>query len=328
MAENVFWKVLEARRAYFNARFAQAEITRPNLDGDAFLLVLRDLVAPVVEAVAQQQAEAALVVGQHLYDLALDLFADGLLTPKGVITNVWNGVLPQLATFLVQEPQRVSGSVVNAAYNISQIEGARPQEWMELALALAPRCDKVSTFLQAGQVAAWRAGMAHYRLGALQILKTLDADLVRVIFGLESPPDAAALHHALSVNPWYDPARSGAPGTLKIVKRVGKFRGFGGAFLTPPRVFWTGEGFVTTDGADEYLLMADAFGATLHRTTDPRKANIASPFKLHSNGKVTFEKASVTLPELADATSSAANQTTLAVTSGLTHAISLVALAA
>src|SRR4051812_29373055 len=120
MTETAFRRVLEARRGYFNARFAQVQVTHPDLDGDAFLKVLRQEVAPVMEAVSFVKAESALIVGQTLYDLALDLFADGLLGREGVLAQVWRELLPSLASLLVQAPQRVAASVLNGAYNISQ----------------------------------------------------------------------------------------------------------------------------------------------------------------------------------------------------------------
>lgn len=328
-----FSHLLQARRGYFNARFAQTQVTHPDLDGDAFLNVLRESVAPVVQAVAQANPDTMLVVGQHLYDLALDLFADGLFTGGSIVEHVWRGLLPLLAPFLIQQPQRVAASVINAAYNISQTPDARPQEWINTMRALAPLCANAGILLQAGQVAAWRAGMAQYRLGALQILKTLDVFLAHTIFGLDANsrnPDVSELHYALMANPWYDPT-DGRPQTadrkrIQIVKRVGAFRGFGGTFLSPPHVTWTAQGFVAGDGTENYLVMADVFGAVLVRTEKTKTESASLPFKLSRDGTVAVNGISAKFPELANATSSAGNQNTLAVTTDLSYAICLVAL--
>ncbi len=342
-----FLRVLAARRAYFNARFAEKLLTRPDLDGDAFLNGLREYVVPVVEAVAQIKDDAALVVGQILYDIALDLFADGLLVSYGTnavsfpaavnvaavnvaanvqyVMRVWSELLPHTAPFLIQQPQRVAASLVNAAYNLSQTPAARPLQWIEIMRALVPLCAEAETFLQAGQVAAWRAGMAHYRLGALQILKTLDEKMAGAIFGVDAV-DVNALHYALMANPWHLPGTERTPlRSLQIVKRVGAFCGFGGTFLAPPRVMWTNEGFVARDGDENYLVFADAFGATLHRVEQTRAENIASPFKLNREGVVSAKGLTMKFPELANATSFAANQNTLAVTTELTHTVYVVA---
>lgn len=325
-----FQSVLAARRGYFNARFAEAQVTHPDLDGDAFLEVLERDVTPVVEAVREAQSDATLLAGQTLYDLALDLFAQGMLNRGAVLTQVWDELLPKLAPFLVKQPQRIAASVLNGAYNISQTQGARPAEWIAQMGKLVPLCADAEQLLKAGQVAAWRAGMAQYRLGALQILKTLDGKLARVLFGLESDatgPDTDALHYALMANPWYDPtAKQNGARDLQIVKRVGGFRGFGGVFVAPPRVAWTKQGFVATDGKENYALMADAFGAALGHIEAAKAETTAMPFKLSREGQVSLGDVTKNFPELANATSATSNQTTLAVTTDLTYAIYLVAL--
>lgn len=334
MTETSLARILKGRRGDFNARFAEKQITHPDLDGDAFLELLRQEVAPVMEAVGQVKAESALVVGQVLYDVVLDLFADGLLARDGVLAQVWRELLPSLASLLVQEPQRVAASVLNGAYNISQTSGARPAQWIAVMRGVAPLCADAETFLRAGQMAAWRTGMAQYRLDALQILKGLDGNIARVIFGLDadaSEPDTSALHYALMANPWYVPVDSGQPTAdkkeLRVVKRVGAFRGFGGTFVGTPRVSWTRAGFVASDGSENYLLMADAFGATLHRIEKVNAESTAMPFKLGKDGTVRFGEVTGKFPELANATSSTANQTTLAVTTELSYGVYLIALA-
>lgn len=358
MIKVAFAKVMEARRGYFNARFAQAQVTRPDLEGDAFLDVLRAYVAPIVEAVASVQESAAPATCQHLYEIALDLFAQGLLVPHThpraanvtgrvvqTLDEVWRELLPALAPFLAEEPQRVAAAVLNAAYNLAQTPDARPQEWIVILYVLAPHCKDVDTLLRAGQVAAWRSGMAQYRLSALPVLKTLDAPVARLIFGLGMDavePNSEQLHHALMANPWYVPWGDERPrtndergtvdhgqqantGGIEIVRRVGMFRGFGGTFIKPPQVVWTEAGFVASDGEGDYLITADAFGGTLHRTVDAKKARTNTPFRLGESGEVSVNGMTRTFPELANATSSAGNQTTLAVTTGLSHAVYFVA---
>ena len=336
MMESDFSRVLQARRGYFNARFAEKQIAQPQLDADVFLNILREQVAPVVQAVAALDADSALVAGQNLYDLALDLYAQGLLGPAArtsILSTAWQEFFPSIAAFIVQQSQRVPASLCNALYNLAQTPGARPDEWMQNMRAVASFCADAEVFLRAGQVAAWRAGMAHYRLSALSILKTLDAKVARTLFGLDADaaqPDTAALHYAFVANPWHNPALANQSATsqnkIQILKRAGAFRGFGGLFLSPPRVMWTRDGFVARDGDNSFLLFVDAFGATFHRVENVSNANVSSAFKLEKNGRVKNDKLSADFPELANATSSAANQTTLAVTTELTHAIYLIGL--
>jgi hypothetical protein len=73
--------------------------------------------------------------------------------------------------------------------------------------------------------------------------------------------------------------------------------------------------------------MADVFGATFHRA-DIKVSSLktSSPFTINKAGSVSFGKTSRAFPELANANSSAGNNTTLAVTTPFSHAVYLIAL--
>jgi hypothetical protein len=124
-------------------------------------------------------------------------------------------------------------------------------------------------------------------------------------------------------------AEPGAPRRLQLVRRVGAFRGFGGLFMAPPMVICPSGQFVVSDGTGHWLLCADRFGATFHRSAAPLNgpAAMSEPFyRLDTRGKVTRGRHSATFPELAGSQSSAADGATLAVTTPLSHAVYLVAL--
>src|SRR5262249_15653263 len=104
------------------------------------------------------------------------------------------------------------------------------------------------------------------------------------------------------------------------------FRGFGGLFLAPPTIGALGSQFIVRDGDNRWLLTADLFGATFHRTDDAKLVQGSGPFQLDRSGKVSLGRASKVFTELADFTSLAANETTLAVTIPLSHAVYLIAL--
>jgi hypothetical protein len=141
--------------------------------------------------------------------------------------------------------------------------------------------------------------------------------------------------HQLMADPWLDPAQAvrGKPDAqhLHLVGRVGAFRGFGGAFIRPPQVTCPGGQFVASDADQHWLLHADRFGATLHRLaalpTEP--PIMAAPlFKVGLGGKVSRGAHQAVFPDLVVSHSSAANTSTLAVTTPLSHAVYLIALVA
>jgi hypothetical protein len=151
--------------------------------------------------------------------------------------------------------------------------------------------------------------------------------------GKNGPPINALLDR-LRADPWWRPTSDSRSGPLtreadlQIVSRIGAFRGFGGLFMSPPVVSLEDGHFVLEESGNYWLLTADVFGATLHRwSKPPRAARSVQAFQIDPNGVVTNGKLSRTFPELAGAASAAASPTTLAVTTSLSHAVFLVALA-
>ena len=208
---------------------------------------------------------------------------------------------------------------------------------MQAVVALSAACDDVPELLAAAQVAAWRAGVALYRLSALARCRSLKPNVAGLALGLPgfkasflSAKARDALVDALLADPWLDPA-AGAPPvktSLQIVARVGAFRGFGGLFLAPPTVTAPEGQFVVSDGDDHWLRFADRFGASLQRVTAPPtgQPQMAQPFfQLSLQGQLTRGELRATFPELERSQSSAANTTTLAVTTPLSHAVYLIA---
>lgn len=347
MLSGPFAQILEANRSRFNARFAEARRIQPRLDPLIFAECLRSTVAQVVEAVHHVRPEKAAEAAEVLYDLSLDLLGQEFLGPNSrypFIVEGWRFLLPRLSRFIAGSPREFVGSTTNALYNLSTTPGARPGEWAASLLKLVEVCPDAPTLLKAGQVAAWRAGMAHYRLSALDLCRDLPPPVALTALGLspqaEHPP-LDTLIDSLKANPWLSPASNLqsptplrlAPGAivsnyqLQIVSRVGAFRGFGGLFLEPPLVWPADDDFVVSDGEGTWLLMADMFGATFHRA-DIKAPSLktSSPFTINKAGSVSFGKTSRAFPELANANSSAGNNTTLAVTTPFSHAVYLIAL--
>lgn len=333
LIDGVFADILRANRDGLNARFAAAQRLHPGLDPAAFSAVLCDLVAPLVTAVERTRPEAARPVALVLYDLALDLLSQGFLGPNSrhpFIAQGWRDLLPGLPQQISAAPRQVVGALTNALYNLAQVQGARPQEWLETMLTLAPLAPDPQLYLQGGQIAAWRAGLAHYRPGALELCRTLPAALVGAALRLppgSDPHSTLELVNRLAADPWLHPdaaQRPSAPG-LQIVARVGAFRGFGGLFLQTPKVYAAGEHFVVVEGDSRWLLVADCFGATLHRVDGVEVAGGPAPFVIDSDGRVGYAQFQHSFDELAGYTSAASNGLTLAVTSPLSFAVSLVA---
>jgi hypothetical protein len=330
-----FARTLEAGRDRFNALFAQARWDMPRLDADAFANHLGASIAPIVEAVAQTVPEKSDETAEVLFELSLRLVGKEFLGPRSrypQLADGWDRLLRGLPRLLAAAPRSFAGAVGNALYNLSITPNARPAEWTATMLELGPRCPDLPVFLDAGKVVAWRAGLAHYRDGALDIGAALEPSLARAALGIpaEDQTPLELIVHRLRDDPWLLPAAAGRPAPaekqLRIVARVGAFRGFGGLFLRPPRIALADDELHVTDGESCWLLRADIFGATLHRVGVELPHGARTDYSTNPGSPIGAIRRTKSVEELQLRTSFAATRTTLAVTTSLSHAVYLLAL--
>lgn len=274
MPDSALTDYLRSRRASCNARFAAARRIWPRLDAGDFSLFLRDQLSPLAQALDGRAAGSVL---DQAYELGLQLVAEKLAGPSAItseINSLWVGVLPAFAAQVATAPRRVLGSLCNALHHLASTPGARPEHWRRRLVQLAPRCMTTDDLLVAGQVLAWRAGLSHFRSGAIAAADSLPPDLALEL--LEAPaggswPEVRDQHLS---DPWFGYQIPGG-----VDRRVGMFRGFGGQFLTPPLVTRVGSQILVQGGDDSWILVADAFGVTFHRAS-PEEIGGAAPVSI------------------------------------------------
>ena len=169
------------------------------------------------------------------------------------------------------------GMLSNAAIHLGGVAGARTRQWQDEMAAIAPQVATLAQLRAVGQVLAWRAGVAHFRLGAIAAADTLPPALALAAFG-EPQLDWPSLARATV-------ARS--PGAaMPDGIEFGAFAGLGGEFATPPQVRATDDGFIVSAGERFYLLVADAHGAVLHGASADEYAQASSdvPASLRLDG--------------------------------------------
>jgi hypothetical protein len=323
---------LRAGRETFNAQFAAARQRYPDLDGPAFSAFLVSVIEPWVVATAQARPENVSAVVQAGYALALELVGQRLVGPAARHVEIERGlgrVMPAVARIAALAPGKVLGAVSNALHALAQTPGARPTQWIDALERLGPRCADVDALLVLGQLSAWRAGLAHFRKGALTAADQLPASLALAAVGAGEDVNWGAVRARLEADPWFDPG--GPERGLQVVAAVGSFRGFGGLFLEPPRVLAHASSLLVQSAGEAWLLIADAFGATLHPASASEVASASREAVLPAGLRVdetslTHGGVTLPLPTRGAITSSACAGSTLALTSALTHAVILVAL--
>ena len=289
---------------------------------DAFGQFLSNEVETIMRAVAEAAPERLPAVLLVAYDIALELLGQTLAGPRArsrMVSQVWGALVPCYADLLARHPAEVLGTLTNAAVHLESINGVRTGQWLDQMAALAPHITDVAELKAAGQLLAWRAGAAHFRLGALDAAAALPEHLALAALGVQGQPDWPALLARLRDDPWHDDAEG--------AREVGSFTGFGGEFSVPPEVRAYPDGFLVKCEERYFLLVADARGAVLHpASADEYAAALAhaQPADFQFDGtrlRVGKREAALDLP--AGELRVCQNAHTIAVSSPYTHSIRL-----
>ncbi len=291
-----------------------------------------DELAVAVNAIDPEQLGPVISVA---YDVGLELVGQKLAGPSArspEIEDAWRRILPVIAKLVSAAPAKIIPAVCNAIHQIATTSGTRAIDWISAMAHYGQQGDDVDTVLKLGQVAAWRSGMAHFRIGALAAADDLPEHLALAAVSAAPGVSWASLRERLGASPWFDPAHvDNPPATLRLVGRVGSFRGFGGLFGQPPVVTATEQHILARSDENCWVLTADCFGATFHRIPleefqfATQQARLPTDLEL-GNSQISLNGSSLKVPAAGDITSVAANVSTLALTSRLTHSILLVAL--
>jgi len=297
---------------------------------------LNALLAPISDALAgespstfRRETEVLRVLSE---ELMRGRYFDEARFPE--MRSAWRDLLPKIPGLILGNARNLAGAVSNSVYRLTLASPSAPKRWLAIMEQVGPRCRNIETFLEIGKIAAWRAGMAEYRDAALEILREIDPALAVYALGLKPSaelPAISAILEQMERDPWRHPETFGKQPDrrcLAVVSVVGSFRGFGGEFITPPRVTNHSGEFILSDVESEWTLTADCFGSRLHRNRIEGSRPVAwgkPGLTLSNSGKVTKGNLTAEFSRLAQASSHASNATTLAVTLPHSHSVFLVA---
>jgi hypothetical protein len=292
MTNQLSW--LADHRSAFNRRFDEAASQYSALTAEAGYRFFREDLAPLMEAVDLELTSAERQAGR-LFEIAdvatvVGLRATGQrsLGPTALQPHVealWRTVLPVLARSIIADPTLI-GALTSAATQIARVETARPQQWLTLVARAGAHAQDAAEVRRIGQVAAWRSGLAQYRETALAVLDDLSAQRVIQVLDLgPEPPAVEVVRSSLSTNRWWN----GAPSAQKwsTLQQGGSFTGFGGRFISPPRLKRRREELFAAVGNEVFLVCADGFGVTFHREPPLGAADTFEPEPGATVGLVT-----------------------------------------
>lgn len=320
-------QVLAAGRAQFNARAVEARHRYPTLDTGAFAAFLQGPIDQLVAGVAALAPERASTVAVIAYELGLELVGQALAGPAArtdVVNRAWADIALRCGRLLASQPLEVLGALTNAGLNVEKTPSARTEDWLRITAEHAGRIESIGQLRALGQLAAWRAGLSHFREGALQAADALPEAVALSVIGATGGRWTEVKAHILS-DPWWLPAKGS-----REAQRVewGRFAGLGGTLHRPPEVRACAEGFLTRS-ADRYgLLVADVFGGTFHSATkedfEQSQAAIGPGSAPRIKGSaVVLSYGTVDLDLPADGLAVSCNAHTVAITSPYTFAIRL-----
>jgi hypothetical protein len=323
-----FAEVLRGGRAEFNRRFAIAQQRYPGVDAAAFGELLGGPIDAIVCKVARIDSAAAPALVNTLYDLTLTLLGQRWIGPGARAPEIvagWELLAENAPALLARQPAALATSIANALVHWSS--SGSGEHWLRTLATLAQRARSADDLLHAGQVAAWRHGMAHYRDSALERARTLDREMLALALSVPLADWHDEMLTRMARNRWHRPDKAPLPAP-RVVLRVGAFVGFGGRFAEPPLACSVDGELLLSAGGQRYSLHADVYGANVQAHSDGKLTPVQQlPPGWRVDGSVLVgPQQSFGFVEQGPITSSAATVDTLVITHAWSHAATVVAL--
>lgn len=258
----VFTRVLSEQREGFNRRVGAARVRNPGFDTAAFTAFLEAQADPLLQVVLAQNQGDEVALVDALFDAAITLTEHrwvGQGARAQLINRLWSDVLPAYAPVIASTPKVTIAAFSNATIKVSQAQGVRIDQWLGLMASLG---DKVRTLDEARSlvvICAWRSGVSYLRDVALAGTANLPPDLACAAVGAKGDNNWGQLAEKFATHLWWAPDARIAP----MGYMVGGFTGFGGHFSAPPKVVILNDRFVAQSGGRNFVVCADAYGATL-----------------------------------------------------------------
>lgn len=326
MIEGHLAQLLSAQRTHFNQLYRRARLTAPGLDGAVVSASMQRILPAVMTPVLARDPAQGATVLDALYRVSLRLLAQGLIGSEArgaQWESSWVALSQAVPHCLIEQPELVLSAQADALAHVSAQGEQAIGRWRDCMLAVAPEVEGVAQWLQAGQVAAWLAGLAHYRASALRVAAGLPAQLLTLLFAVDEHAGFAwpALLQSLQRYPWAD-VNALAHGEehldFQFCAQAGEYEGLAGVFATPPEVCVHEGRLLAFDAHWVWRIYADRYGISFQRQGPRAQWQVAAqndtPVLTMSERQVT-----ATIPFLH--TSWASDGVSLAVTRADSHRV-------
>jgi len=185
------------------------------------------------------------------------------------IVDGWKLLADNAPALFARQPGALAAAVANALVHWSTHGGG--SDWLATLGNVARRARSTDELLHAGQVAAWRHGLAHYRESALERARSLDRELLALALGMNLADWQDQMLLSMTIDRWYRPDLPPAKAP-RVAAQVGAFVGFGGRFAEPPVVGTLNGELLLHSGGQRYSVHADAYGANVQPHSDGKLA--------------------------------------------------------
>lgn len=309
--------ILRRERDRFNQTFLLARTRFPRLDGAATLALFRDLAAALLTGAERRACADPAPALLALFETTVTLAGRELAGVGGRLpeyARCLGACLASAPRALLEAPRELIPGLANALYNLLSRSARAGADWSRTYVELADLNLNRETLELAGGLAAWRAGLAHYRAAALARAADLPpAALFAALRATEAQrtqlaPRLQEFVSRLIANPWTTPENWLEPEREELVARPGGgFRGFGGVFASPPEILVGVDGWLASDADSAYRIFVDAYGWSIRAIGETeaigaylaQPASAAAPIPVKSSGEFYLDNRRYVFAELA-----------------------------
>lgn len=333
--QSAFGRFLEENRAELNQKFLNSKLYYPKLDAENFKRIICDVMAPALEACSDLPQDKFNLFAKALYNTSLELYGKEYIGESTKFVDYylyWQELVVQLSKIISQSPAQMIAALSNALYSLSIVYEGRLEEWVKILIRVSQTSSNYKVLLDAGKLASWRCGLAHFRISALELAKTMDKEIVSIIFDIPKDTDynLEGVISKMLANPWLAMGDAILPTNKKldlVCQKVGGFTGLGSKFKYIPVVTQCNENEFTIevnystkgDGNSKlskqtefFRLFADAYGTSIIPCKEKPNYQtiIANPLKIDA----IKNSAKKEIKELSKPASYSSNSTTLLLT--------------